>query len=196
MAHQTAANSVQDFVVRFSQRIRGLSSSVDLLIKNEWQNVPLGELVRSQLAHFGDLLENRIAVHGPDLRITAAAAQAIGMAVHELATNATKYGALSNATGRVVILWRLERANGSGHRFTMEWKENGGPTVVAPTRRGFGWSVLCQLMKMSLDADVALEYAPTGVVWRLGCPVGRVCEGGAVQTKNEVVPTEQISELH
>src|SRR6266436_187677 len=190
MAHQTAANSVEEFVSRFSERIRGLSSSLDLLVKNEWQNVPLAELVRSQLAHFGDLLERRIVMRGPDLRITAAAAQTIGMALHELATNASKYGALSTASGQVDIAWRLEKADVGVHRFTMEWSESGGPIVVPPTRRGFGWSVLCQLTKMSLGADATLEYAPTGVVWRLGCPVERVCEGPAAHTKNVVAPTE------
>jgi PAS domain S-box-containing protein len=181
IAQRTLASSSQEFVSRFSERIRGLSASNDLLVRNQWQNVPLSELVRSQLAHFADLLESRIAVRGPDLRISAAAAQVIGMALHELATNAGKYGALSTDTGNVDIEWYLERAGGGGHRFIMEWSENGGPTVVAPTRRGFGWSVLCQLTKASLGADVTLEYAPTGVVWRLGCPADRVREGGSAQ---------------
>src|SRR5262249_37484715 len=150
----------------------------DLLVKNRWQNVPLAARERAQLAHFGDLLESRIAIRGPGLRITAAAAQTIGRALHELATNAGKYGALSTDTGHVNIAWRLEQAGADGDRFTMEWSENGGPTVVIPTRRGFGWSVLCQMTKMSLEADVSLEYAPAGVVWRLGCPADRVREGG------------------
>jgi PAS domain S-box-containing protein len=181
MAHQTAASSPQEFAARFSERIRGLSASHEVLVRNEWQNVPLAELVRSQLAHFSDLLESRITVHGPDLRITAAAAQVIGMALHELATNAGKYGALSTTAGCVDILWRLDRDQAGGHRFTMEWNENGGPPVVSPTRRGFGWTVLCQLTKMSLGAEVQLEYTPTGVTWRLGCPAHRVCEGGTIQ---------------
>jgi PAS domain S-box-containing protein len=181
IAHQTEASSYQEFIARFDERIQSLSASHNLLVKSEWRNVPLVELVRAQLAHFGDLLGGRITVRGPDLRITAAAAQAIGMALHELATNAAKYGALSTDRGRVEIVWGLERAGAGGHRFTMEWSENGGPTVVAPTRRGFGWSVLCQLTKMSLGADVTLEYAPTGVVWRLGCPADRVREGEAAR---------------
>ncbi len=176
IAQRTLASSSQEFISRFSERIQGLSASNDLLVRNQWQNVPLAELVRSQLAHFADLLESRIAVRGPDLRITAAAAQVIGMALHELATNAGKYGALSTDTGHVDVVWRLERADAGGRRFLMEWSENGGPTVVAPTRRGFGWSVLCQLTKESLGADVILEYAPTGVVWRLGCPADRVLD--------------------
>jgi two-component sensor histidine kinase len=189
MAQWTAASSPEEFASRFSERLQGLSASHDLLIRNEWQNVQLAELVRSQIAHFGDVRESRVAVRGPDLRITAAAAQTIGMALHELATNAGKYGALSANAGRVDITWRLERADAGGHRFTMEWNESGGPTVVASTRRGFGWGVLCQLTKMSLGADATLEYAPTGVVWRLTCPIERVCEGDAAQTTNVVAFT-------
>jgi PAS domain S-box-containing protein len=181
MVQQTKASSCQEYVSRLKERIRGLSASYDLLVKNEWQSASLTELVRGQLAHFGDLLDARIAVHGPELRIKSAAAQAIGMALHELATNAAKYGALSTDTGLVNIVWRLERADDGGQRFTMEWSESGGPTVMAPTRRGFGWRVLCQLTKMSLEADVTLEYAPSGAVWRLECPADRVYEGSAAR---------------
>jgi two-component sensor histidine kinase len=102
------------------------------------------------------------------------AAQVIGMAVHELATNASKYGALSNDRGNVEIEWSLEQTDAGAHRFTIEWSEHGGAIVVPPTRRGFGWMVLCELTKRSLGADVTLEYAPTGVVWRLECPADRV----------------------
>jgi PAS domain S-box-containing protein len=182
IAQRTLASSSEEFISRFSERIQGLSLSNDLLIRNQWQNVPLAELVHSQLAHFEDLLESRIAVRGPDLRITAGAAQVIGMALHELATNAGKYGALSTDTGRVDIVWRVEPAAGAaGHHFMMEWSENGGPTVVAPTRHGFGWSVLCELTKVSLGAHVTLEYPPTGVVWHLECPADQVREDDAAQ---------------
>ncbi|HLK82762.1 MAG TPA: HWE histidine kinase domain-containing protein [Xanthobacteraceae bacterium] len=176
MAHQTEASSCEEFIARFDERIQSLSASHDLLVRSEWRNVPLAELVRSQLAHFRALLDGRIIVRGPDLRITATAAQAIGMANHELATNASKYGALSNDRGRVDIAWCVERSEAGSDRFTIEWSESGGPTVVPPKRRGFGWSVLCELTKMSLGADVTLDYAPTGLVWRLGCSADRVRE--------------------
>jgi PAS domain S-box-containing protein len=179
MAQRTVASSPQEFVSWFRERIQGLSASHDLLIRNEWQSVPLAELVRSQLAHFSDLQGSRIAVRGPHLRITAAAAQAFGMALYELATNAGKYGALSTDRGRVEIVWGLEGDAAGERRFTMEWRENGGPTVKPPTQHGFGWNVLCRMTKMSLGADVTLEFAPTGVVWRLGCPADRVREGEA-----------------
>ncbi|HKD31753.1 MAG TPA: PAS domain S-box protein [Xanthobacteraceae bacterium] len=181
LAHQTDATSSQEFISRFDERIHSPSASHDLLVKSEWRNVPFAELVRAQLAHFGGLLESRIVVRGPDLRITSAAAQVIGMALHELATNAAKYGALSTPGGCVEIVWSLEEDGAGGHRFTMEWIESGGPTVVTPTRRGFGWTVLCQMTNASLEADVTLEYAPTGVVWHLECPADRVREGDAAR---------------
>jgi PAS domain S-box-containing protein len=176
IAHQTEASSCQEFIAKFDERIQSLSTSHNLMVTSEWRDVPLAELVRTQLAHFGTLLDSRIIVRGPDLRITAAAAQAIGMAIHELATNAAKYGALSTDRGHVEIVWGLEANGGGEHRFTMEWSESGGPIVVPPTRRGFGWSVLCELTKISLVADVSLEYAPAGAVWRLRCPADRVRE--------------------
>jgi two-component sensor histidine kinase len=176
IAHQTEASSCQEYIAKFDERIQSLSTSHNLMVTSEWRDVPLAELVRTQLAHFGTLLDSRIIVRGPDLRITAAAAQAIGMAIHELATNAAKYGALSTDRGHVEIVWGLEANGGGEHRFMMEWSESGGPIVVPPTRRGFGWSVLCELVKMSLVADVSLEYAPAGAVWRLRCPADRVRE--------------------
>jgi two-component sensor histidine kinase len=176
MARQTRAGLDQEFVSEFEERIRGLSASYDLLVNNKWQNVPLAELVRVQLARFGDLMDGRIAVRGPDFWIASAAAQTIGMALYELANNAGKYGALSTDAGHVDIAWCLERTGDDGNRFMMEWRESGGPAVVFPTRHGFGWTVLCQMTKMLLGADVTLKFSTTGVVWRLACPADRIRE--------------------
>jgi PAS domain S-box-containing protein len=179
IAHQTGARSHQEFIARFDERIQSLSASLNLLVKGEWRDVSLVELVRAQLNQFGDLVGDRITVRGPDLRISAAAAQTIGMALHELATNAAKYGALSTEKGCVEIVWGLGGDGAGEQRFTMEWSEKGGPTVVQPTRRGFGWNVLCQMTKMSLGADVTLEYAPTGLVWHVVCSADRIRQGEA-----------------
>jgi two-component sensor histidine kinase len=132
IARQTATKNPEDFVERFSERIQALSASQDLLIRNEWKGVDIEDLVRAQLALFANLIDARIAVRGPTLRLKAASAQAIGLALHELATNAGKCGALSTDKGRVEIWWEA-----AANMFTMSWAENEGPPVVAPTRRGW-----------------------------------------------------------
>ncbi len=192
IARQTQARSYAEFISRFEERIQGLSANQNLLIRRQWQGVPLAELARAQLTHFGDLLESRISVRGPDLRVRAAAAQVIGMALHELATNAGKYGALSTNDGHVDIAWRLQRVGAGEQRFSMGWIENGGPVVTPPIRRGFGWTVLCELTKTSLEADVSLEYAPAGVVWGLGCPADRVCESDVKEMRTSPAELERI----
>ncbi len=100
IAHQTAAKNPEDFIERFSERIQALSANQDLLVRNEWNGVELKDLVCAQLAHFADLIGPRIAICGPQLRLNPASAQAIGLALHELSTNAGKYGALSTDKGR------------------------------------------------------------------------------------------------
>src|SRR5712672_2781705 len=171
IAHQTAAKNPEDFVERFSERIQALSANQDLLVRNEWRGVDDEDLVRAQLAHFADLVGSRIAVRGRKLHLNAAAAQAIGLALHELATNAGKYGALSTDSGRVEVCWETDRGT-----FTMSWTERDGPPVSAPKRRGFGTTVLEAMAKRSVDGTVDLDYAPSGVTWRLTCPTANALE--------------------
>ncbi len=176
IARHTAAKNPEDFVERFGERVRALAASQDLLVKSEWKGVNLHDLVRSQLAHFNDLIGERIAVDGPELFISASAAQTIGMALHELATNAGKYGALSNASGVVRLGWRLEPCNSGEERFTITWRENGGPPVQKPAQTGFGSTVIDRMVRMSLEAVVDLDFARDGAVWRLDCASGKVLE--------------------
>jgi PAS domain S-box-containing protein len=105
IARQTAAREFEDFMGCFTERIQALAANQDLLIRNEWQGVHVEDLVRSQLAHFADLVGSRIVVDGLQMRLKPASAQAIGLALHELATNAGKYGALSVDTGCVDVRW-------------------------------------------------------------------------------------------
>jgi PAS domain S-box-containing protein len=183
IAWQTAAEDPKDFTSRFSDRIGSLAASQDLLVMSEWRGVEIEALMRSQLAHFQDLIGTRITLEGPALQLSASAAQSFGMAIHELSTNAGKYGALSNAGGRVALSWKVEACEGAEDCFVLSWVERGGPPVSAPNRRGFGHTVTVSMPKMELDAGVELQYAPAGVSWRVACPAARVLEesGGGRQ---------------
>jgi len=171
IAHQTATKNPEDFVERFSERIQALSANQDLLVRNEWNGVEIEDLVCAQLSLFADLIGSRIAVHGPKLRLKAASAQAIGLALHELATNAGKYGALSTDAGRVDVRWGTD-----GDTFSMSWTERDGPPVSAPKRRGFGTMVMEAMTERSVNGTVDLDYAPSGVTWRLTCPTANALE--------------------
>jgi PAS domain S-box-containing protein len=173
IAHQTATRSQENFMDRFSERIQALAANQDLLVRNEWNGVEIEDLVRAQLAHFADLIGSRIAAHGPKLRLRAASAQAIGLGLHELSTNAGKYGALSNDTGRVDIRWGCD-----GDTLAMSWTERDGPPVSAPGRRGFGTIVMKAMTERSLNGAVQLDYAPSGLIWRLTCPAANALESG------------------
>ena len=171
IAHQTAATRPEDFVERFSERIQALAANQDLLIQNEWHGVETEDLVRAQLAHFAGLVGSRIAVHGSKLRLNAASAQAIGLALHELATNAGKYGALSADAGRVDIDWGTD-----GDTFTMSWTEREGPPASGPQRRGFGTVVMQAMAERSVGGKVDLDYAASGLTWRLTCAAANALE--------------------
>jgi PAS domain S-box-containing protein len=175
IARQTAREP-EDFVGRFTERLQALAANQDLLVRNEWHGVDVEDLARAQLAHFG----SRIATHGPKLRLNAAAAQAIGLTMHELATNAGKYGALSTGEGRVDVGWGTD-----GDTFTMSWTEREGPLVSAPKRGGFGTVVIEAMAERTLDGKVELLYPPSGVTWRLICPTAKTLEPNFGECENQ-----------
>ena len=177
IAHQTAAKDPGEFVARFSQRIQALSANQDLLIRNEWLSVEIHDLVRAQLAPFVDLAAGRVRLDGPDISCSATSAQSLGMALHELATNAAKHGAFSNQTGCVDLSWQIAPGvQPYEERFAIRWTERDGPPVSPPMRNGFGHTVISTMMKMNLRADVQIDYAATGLVWSLQCPAQKIIE--------------------
>ncbi len=171
IARQTATKNSEHFVGRFSERIQALSANHDLLVRNEWNGVEIEDLVRAQLAPFADLIGSRIAVLGPELRLKAASAQAVGLALHELATNAGKYGALSTDSGRVDVRWRID-----ADTLSISWTERDGPRVSEPKQRGFGTMVMEPMAEHTVDGTVDLDYAPSGLTWRLTCPAANALE--------------------
>jgi PAS domain S-box-containing protein len=155
----------ETFAARLSDRIGGLAAGQDLLVNNKWLGIEVADLVEAQLAHFKDLIGTRVLVRGPAARLTADAAQGIGMALHELATNAAKYGALSNDRGRVRIGWRITKD--LRPRFTMSWLEEGGPKVGPPGRPGFGQLVIGHIAEAAVQGKAEIRYQESGLSWRL-----------------------------
>jgi two-component sensor histidine kinase len=170
MALQTAnqSASVDQFVRHFSQRLQGLAESQELMVRQNWQGAWLGDLVQAQLELFA--AGKRANFDGPRIFLNANAVQNIGFALHELATNASKHGALSERDGMVEVRWRRE-LDGRTH---LTWVEAGGPPVTPPDRKGFGHLVLSQLVAQALQSTTHLEFYPQGVRWSLDIPAHHV----------------------
>lgn len=171
MARQTArhAGSIDDFVEIFSARLQALSKSHDLLVQESWYGASLNDMVRSQLGHHLDRENSQFTIKGPNIFLKPEAAQNIGLAIHELSTNAAKYGALSVPTGHVHITWARRPAD-TGGGFELSWREEGGPTVAKPAARGFGSLVIERNLARALDGTVDLDFAPAGLVCTVTVP--------------------------
>jgi len=173
VAQQTARDGdPATFVTRLSERLHGLAACQDLLVENHWQGIELSALVLAQLNHFRDLVGSRILFEGPSIVLSPNAAQGIGMALHELSTNAVKYGALSNSEGRVKINWHTVAA--PEQLFTIQWIEESGPEISAPSRQGFGNKVIKRMAESSVDGQVTIEYPKSGIQWRLTTPLPNI----------------------
>ncbi len=166
IARHTArtADTVATFSELFSGRLHGLAASYDLLLERKWTRVALADLVRKHLGVFVQADSARLILQGPDIDLTPAAAQSIGLAMHELATNALKYGAWSNETGKVHVSWA---ALDAGLRLKLVWRETGGPPVSTPTSKGFGSIVTTTLIERSLGGTVTVLYEREGLNWSI-----------------------------
>jgi two-component sensor histidine kinase len=181
ISHQTMRQSTtkSDFDERFCARLSAFCRSLDLLIANNWRGVGIHQLVHSQLTTFGVLDGAQISIEGPELKLTPEAAHTIGLALHELATNAVKYGALSIPQGGVVVNWELANTNGR-RRFRMTWSEFGGPIVTEPKRQGFGRQLIQQLTALALAGHATHEFLAKGVRWQLDIPASAAVTNQAV----------------
>jgi PAS domain S-box-containing protein len=172
MARQTArsAASLKDFETEYMQRLQGIAASHDLLVNQNWAGAPLDELIRRQVEPFVETNRANLAISGPDIIITAKAAQTIGLALHELATNSMKYGALSTPKGKVSIDWEFHQTGEEPQRLRLKWEEHNGPPVTPPTRQGFGHFVIDRMATQSLAAKVDIDFRPEGLVWVIDAP--------------------------
>ncbi len=177
IARHTSDGNSADFLDRFDSRIRSLSINQDMMIRNDWSGVDLRELLVAHLEPFAEARDGRVVLDGAPLHVTSAlACQSLGMAVHELAMNASRYGALSRPQGRVDFGWEV-LGSADRPRLSMRWRETGGPPVEPPLRKGFGTIVLTSMLQYSLGAEIELSYLPGGLQWAIRCPLGRVVQG-------------------
>jgi len=162
LAQQTAkrTTSLEGFLTTFGGRLKAMASANELLTAARWRGAAIDHLAAAEL---GALAPGQTSWEGPDLFLTPRAANALSLALHELATNAVKFGALSVESGHVSLRWTT-RPNGG---FELTWTESGGPTVATPARRGFGSTLLDQVTGRELNGDTKVDYRPSGVTVRL-----------------------------
>ena len=147
----------------FAARIAALANAHDVLTRENWEGGELGEVVRAALHPFADAGDDRFTVKGPAVHLSPKAVLSVSLAVHELATNAVKHGALGVHLGSVQIVWRLE-GDRTCPRVVLTWQERGGPPVSAPGRKGFGSRLIERGLAAELDAEVEIDYRPEGLV--------------------------------
>jgi PAS domain S-box-containing protein len=177
LAQQTAkrTTSLDAFLSTFGGRLKSMAAANELLTAARWRGAAIDHLASAEL---GALAPGQTRWEGPELFLTPRAANALSLALHELATNAVKFGALSAETGHVNVRWTSKKAGG----FELTWTETGGPTVTPPVRRGFGSTLLEQVTPRELNGEVKVDYRPAGVAVRL------VAGPQAVAERPEVVP--------
>ncbi len=160
IASQTFAGADHASVDTFTARLLALGEAQGLLVQTVWQTASIIEVVeRTLLPH---VPKGRATIFGPAVKLSAKEALALALAVHELATNAVKYGALSNATGTVAIVWSI-----SDKQLTFRWTESGGPDVEVPSRKGFGSRIITRNLAGEFKGKVELDFPPTGLTLTL-----------------------------
>ena len=165
---QENSSSMADFVAGLDGRIKALMTTHELLSRRSWHGVSLADLVHQELAPYA--AANNTEIKGSDDILSADAGQVIGMVLHELATNAAKYGALSNKDGRVWVSWRQQPNGQCENPLRLEWQERGGPPVVPPSQCGYGSSVIRDLIPYELGGTVELVHSREGVRCNLEIP--------------------------
>ncbi len=170
-----ASSSMPDFAAALDGRIQSMATTHELLSWRKWQGIALADLVERELAPHSD--GSNVEIEGPEVVLRAEVGQALAMVLHELATNAAKYGALSARQGSVAVHWRRTTEHGSGGVLVLDWVETGGPAVTGRPRAGYGTSIIRDLIPYEFGGTVELELAPEGARCRLEIPAAWVSRG-------------------
>jgi PAS domain S-box-containing protein len=175
MARQTAnhAGSTDAFLKQFGSRLQALAASHDLLVRESWYGASLGELIRSQLSSYLDGAAVQVSIEGPPIALKPEAAQNLGLALHELAINAAKFGALSVPAGRVLITW-IRHETAVDNAVELDWREQLGPKVKARRKKGFGTMVIERNLARALDAKVNMDFDPDGLHCHIVIPANQI----------------------
>ena len=178
IAGQTARASegLAQFQRSFGDRLTGMAASIDLLTDGNWSGAPLAEIIRKQLAPFTQSIDQKVLISGDDIIVNAEATNAIGLAIHELTTNALKYGALSTPSGKLSISWSVDRS-ADEPVLRLIWLERGGPQVKTPSSTGFGQFVIKRMIQQSLSAVIDIDYGISGLEWTLVAPLRLIVAG-------------------
>ena len=171
----------------FEGRLVALSRAHDILTNENWQGAWLEDVVRQAMAPFS---EDRFVTEGPSVRLSPKQSLAISMALHELATNAAKYGALSGDAGNVRIGWTVANDREPA-RLQLTWTEEGGPVVKQPKKQGFGSRLISRSLANELSGTVELEFKPEGIVCSISTPIG----WGSVGLSPIVTPRPRATSL-
>jgi len=166
-----SSSSMDQFLGVLDGRIQSMANTHALLSRGRWKGVYLADLVRRELEPCIGV--RQATVEGPDVLLPEEATQALAMVLHELVTNSAKYGALSAPQGRVCVHWGCRPNGGTRSELTIQWQEIGGPPVRAPTRRGYGSSVICDLIPYELGGTVDINYVTDGVQCQIEFPLER-----------------------
>jgi two-component sensor histidine kinase len=173
----SGAHSLAEARVALMQRIQALARSQALLVDGTIEGAPLSEIIRLEFEAFSD----RVRTEGPDVKLNSRAAQTFALLVHELATNATKYGALSTPQGRIVIDWSVKR-DGAEAKFRFGWTERDGPRITNPPRQGFGRFLIEKAAAQQLSAEAKISFDPEGLAYEIQAPLSAI-EGDVTTTK-------------
>ncbi len=164
----SSEDTLEGYQIAFSGRLQALAATHNLLAVRSWSDLTVADLLAAELAPYIDAGAERVVSEGLTFCVAPRAAVALGLILHELATNAVKYGALSNENGKVNVT-----ASGNGseeHPLTLEWRESGGPPVAMPTRRGFGRTVISRSLQYSPQGQAQLHFLPEGISCQIRIP--------------------------
>jgi len=169
-ATRRSTGSFDAFYRSFSNRITSLAKTHNLLTEDYWQTAPLREIALNELKPFAESRQPRFMLIGPPVELSADLAVPVGMALHELTTNAIWHGALSVPGGHVEVRWSVDEVEGV-RKLHLEWRERGGPPVGEPQHQGFGTTLLQQVLPMQCKAEVEVQYDPEGLRFRMDAPL-------------------------